>query len=333
MITDRMERTRSPRCHDDAWSGLRHVHLWRGATFAISAFSLVFCLLDQTRAPTTRNLTMIQEEPSVGRGPTHAPLPFLSTVPLWPVVHIHTDDTCPLHLAVPPSWGAYAHGLSSLRTDWGGYSHGKQAPVRGRANMMHAALHSVAGAPGVGAAAAEQRATADSAGPREAKNEPQHEFGSATGRALAVAGEGGSVIHMDDLADEQKAVIAARNLVHHPLHALARHTRSWHTSHSHIHRFHEDVQPSSSVSSHHDGLRNKGTWLSQSPWRRTHMAQAEARVETKQHDQEAGMSRLRRVIAQDRIDLQQARDELNKSAADLTSAKAEEVCVCVCTCV
>ena len=38
-------------------------------------------------------------------------------------------------------------------------------------------------------------------------------------------------------------------------------------------------------------MENKGSWLNASPWRRTHMAEAEARVERKERDEEAGMSR------------------------------------------
>jgi hypothetical protein len=55
------------------------------------------------------------------------------------------------------------------------------------------------------------------------------------------------------------------------------------------------------------------------------MEAAERRVEKKERDQEAGMSRLRHVIADDRSDLQQARDELQKAGQDLKTAKQEEV--------
>ncbi len=72
-------------------------------------------------------------------------------------------------------------------------------------------------------------------------------------------------------------------------------------------------------------MENKGSWLNASPWRRTHMAEAEERVERKERDEETGMSCLRQVIRGDRRDLQDARDELKRSKTDLLAAKEEEV--------
>jgi len=72
-------------------------------------------------------------------------------------------------------------------------------------------------------------------------------------------------------------------------------------------------------------MESKGSWLKASAWRRTHMAEDEERVERKERDEEAGMSRLRQVIGGDRRDLQDAGDELKPSKSDLLGAKEEEV--------
>ena len=59
-------------------------------------------------------------------------------------------------------------------------------------------------------------------------------------------------------------------------------------------------------------------------WRESHMARAEARVKRKERDQEAGMSRLRQTISQDRADVEQARDEGAAAEADLKRAEKEQ---------
>jgi hypothetical protein len=226
---------------------------------------------------------------------------------------------------VPKSWGGYAHGLGALSTDWGGFSHGRQPPVRGgRATHAAALAHAASGAPGVDAA----DETAPPAGPT-ADSSHGEEFGSKVGRALAGqgsddagGGSGGGGLHVKYLADEQKAVLAARDLLHHPLRAV---THDAETSDARA-----PASPHGAAWGHgqhgsDDARHDKASWLSASPWRRTHMEAAERRVEKKERDQEAGMSRLRHVIADDRRDLQQARDELQKAGQDLKTAKHEEV--------
>ena len=226
---------------------------------------------------------------------------------------------------VPKSWGGYARGLGALSTDWGGFSHGRQPPVRGgRATHAAALAHAASGAPGVDAA----DETAPPAGPT-ADSSHGEEFGSKVGRALAGQGSegargegGGGGLHVNDLADEQKAVLAARDLLHHPLRAV---THDAATSDARAPASPHDAAWGHGQHGGDDARHDKASWLSASPWRRTHMEAAERRVEKKERDQEAGMSRLRHVIAGDRRDLQQARDELQKAGQDLRTAKQEEV--------
>ncbi len=194
---------------------------------------------------------------------------------------------------VPRSWGAYAHGLSSLRTDWGVSSHAHSKRASGN-EEAHGTVH---GAPGVGETVARRAIhghdTTAPSGPRGVSPE----FGSAVGRALAEETAWGRDSDQP-ITSAQNAAQAAQSLIEHPLRMLASQTRSPPQARN-AHRHHA------------------------SPWRRTHMAEAEARVEAKAKDEEAGMSRLRRVIARDRNDLQHARNELRGAASDLESADKE----------
>jgi len=188
--------------------------------------------------------------------------------------------TCGYTVAVPKSWGAYSHGLRSLSNDWGGYAHGRQAPVRsGVGRGMHTAFRT-AGAPGV----PRDHRTGGALGP----DGDVRKFGSSVGRALADSESSGD-IHRTDLGNEQEEVSAARSLVQHPIHALT-----------------ADAHPSTGNREANTGARRESyERQEESTWRSTHMAAAEARVETKEKDQEASMARLRQTIANDRRDLQE----------------------------